>query len=46
MKFCYTFFLVLVLVNTASAECRDKDCMTNEFEFKEEGGLQHVSNVL
>ena len=42
MKFCYTFILVLVLVNTASAECRDKDCMTNEFEFKEEGGLQHV----
>ena len=42
MKFYYTLFLVLILVSTASAECRDKDCMTDEFEFKEEGNLQHT----
>ena len=35
-------FVLLILAGTASAECKEKECMTTEYNFQQDGGTWHT----
>ena len=35
-------FVLLILAGTASAECKEKECMTTEYKFQQDGGTWHT----
>ena len=42
MKLYPYLFILLILAGNASAECKEKECMTTEYKFQQDGGTWHT----
>ena len=42
MKLYYYFLILLILAGGASAECKEKECMTNEYNYQQDGETSHI----
>jgi|TARA_B100001094_G_scaffold64321_1_gene60345 hypothetical protein len=45
MRYLAQILIILILSGTVSAECREKSCMTNEYEFATTGHVFHYNDV-
>jgi len=42
MKLYSYLLILLILAGSASAECKQKECMTNEYSYQQDGGTWHT----